>query len=259
MSHAEGWATPPPTGNNRHFEASEPSRVLVGSIYGARTFNTTEDGHLTGVTYRKIWNPGVTTAECWVVTGWNVDRVGFVPERPTKIHEDHATGRTLTRADGTKFAEFERIFKGWAWSNPDTGETGLTTTEPTPVYGNSTTTGHDLTECQCGLHGFFRGSIDFAYDKNAVNGIVRAFGRMRLGPKGFRAQFAEVVALYVPDEHPAGSDKKPTTHEGLAAGLRHASKPLPPGRVEAISGRYPALPIYSDLDDMLAMHELVSP
>lgn len=260
MSATEpGWVTPPPTGNNNHFEASEPSRILVGSIYGARTFIANEDGYLTGITYRKIWSPGVTHAECWKVTGWNVTGIGTVPTRPDKVHEEHATGNTLTRADGTKHAEFTRVFVGWRWELPDTGETGITHDEPTPVYGNSTQAGHDLAECQCGLHGFFRGSIDFAYNENAVNGLVRAFGRMRIGPKGFRAQSAEIIALYVPDGYDSWDPRRPVVHEPLEAGLRHASKPLPAGRVAAISARYPALPIYSDLTEMLALHPLEDP
>lgn len=259
MSIEPGWATPPPTGNNNHFEASEPSRILVGSIYGARTFLATPEGYLTGVSYRKIWSPGVTHAECWKVTGWNVKGIGIVPERPQKVHEEHATGRTLTRTDGSTRAEFERVFVGWKWELPDTGETGITDTEPTPVYGNNTKTGHDLAECQCGLHGFFRGSIDFAYNENAVNGLVRAFGRMRIGPKGFRAQSAEIIALYVPDGYDMWDPRRPVVHEPLEAGLRHASRPLPAGRVAAISARYPALPIYSDLTEMLALHPLEDP
>lgn len=258
MTH-DGWTTPPPTGNNAHFESDHAtSRILVGSIYGARTFHTTKDGHLTGVTYRKIWSPGITTAECWKVTGWDVTNVGTTPERPWKVHEEHATGRTLALTNGTTRAETERVFTGWHWELPDTGESGLTTIEPRPVYGNSTNPGHDLAECHCGLHGYFRGSIDFALDSDAVNGIVRAFGRMRIGPKGFRAQSAEVIALYVPVRN-TGWESRPADHEHLRVGLRRSSSPLPPGRVEAISDRYPALPIYSDLDEMLALHELEDP
>ena len=259
MVTESGWVTPPPTGNNNHFEAHEPSRILVGSIYGARTFLANQDGYLTGVSYRKIWSPGVTHAECWKVTGWNVPRVGVVPVRPDKIHEHHATGRTLKQSDGTVRAETERVFVGWKWELPDTGETGVTQDEPTPVYGNNTATGHDLADCQCGLHGFFRGSIDFAHSENAVNGLVRAFGRMRIGPKGFRAQSAEIIALFVPDGYDTWEPRRPVVHEPIAAGLRHASKPLPAGRVAAISDRYPALPIYSNLDEMLALHPLEDP
>ena len=254
-----GWSTPPPTGNNNHFETSEPSRILVGSIHGARTFLATEEGHLTGVTYRKIWTPGINHAECWRVTGWDVPRVGVVPQRPYKVHEEHATGRTLNLADGSTRAEFERVFVGWAWELPDTGETGMTHDEPAPVYGNNTATGHDLADCHCGLHGYFRGSIDFAYNPDAVNGLVRASGRMRIGPKGFRAQAAEIIALYVPTNHDTWEPRRPVVHEPLEAGLRHASKPLPAGRVEAISARYPALPIYTDLGEMLALHPLQDP
>ncbi len=29
----------------------------------------------------------------------------------------------------------------------------------------------------CGLHGYFRGSLDFAHDPNAVNGILRGVSR----------------------------------------------------------------------------------
>lgn len=251
----QGWTAPKPLGNNNHFD-NDNTRLLVGSIYGARTFLATPEGHLTGVTYKKIWNPGINTAECWVVTGWHVERVGLVPYRPYPEYDDIFTGRTLTNSEGESYPETRREMVGWRWSIPDTKESGVTKTEPHPVYGNNDQD-HNLAECHCGLHGYFRGSLDFATNDYAINGIVRAFGKIRLGDRGFRAEHAEITALYVPEFNVARP--KPGKHEPLSKGLRAAGKVIAPEVVEAVSERYPAVPIYTDLDDMLALHELVSP
>lgn len=256
MALDEGWSGTKPTGNHTHFATGDDTNIRVGSIYGARSFYADPDtGWLSGVTYRKNWTPGINTAECWKITGWSVLNVGVVPHHPGKKFQDRLTGRLLER-DGNKFPETEREFLGWEWKLGN--ETGVTKVEPIPHYGNNTAD-HDLAQCHCGFHGYLRGSLDFATDRNAVNGIVRAFGRVRVGKRGFRAQHAEITALYVPDTAPEKRPYRPAEFEPVSQGLAFAAKVQPAELVEKISARYPAVPIYTDLDSMLALHELESP
>lgn len=252
MSLDEGWSGNKPTSNNTHFEAGGTS-LRVGSLYGARSFLADPDtGWLSGVTYRRNWTPGINTAECWKVTGWSVLNVGVVDYRPGKQFRDRLTGRLLER-DGNKYPETVREFLGWQWQMG--AESGLTQTEPMPYYGNNTDPAHDLGSCHCGYHGYLRGSLDFATDKRAINGIVRAFGRVKVGTRGFRAQHAEIVALYIPD-----TDKpripRPAEFEPFTKGLRFAGKVQSSELVEKISTRYPNVPVYADLDDLLALHDM---
>lgn len=249
----EDWVAPRPEGNNTHFGAGEKYEIRVGaSLYGARSFLAHESGWLSGVTYKKIWQPGVNKAGCYRVTGWNVQGVGIVPERPGVNHDKVFTD---TRdEDGMPVVQYVR--RGWRWKLGT--EAGITLAEPKPVYGNDGDLDHDLVPCGCGLHGYYRGSLDFAYDKTAVNGIVRAFGRMRLHKKGFRASHAEIVALYVPEEN-LYRRLRPSDWQHVSHGLRHAGKPIEYDLMEAVSGRYPEIPIYRDLDEMLLFHPTEEP
>src|SRR5690606_26878639 len=65
-------------------------RVLVGELYGLRSFKVTDDGWLTGVSFPKPWAPGTNKSECWAVTAWEADGMHTThkPRQVNLIHDN---------------------------------------------------------------------------------------------------------------------------------------------------------------------------
>lgn len=249
MRPEEGWIGPRPT-NNNPFPDGEV-KLRVGELYGARTFLTDTQGNLAGATYKRIWSPGVNEAECWKITGWHVANVGTIKNRPSKRFVSIYTGRMLQYGDNEPFPEVRRERSGWTWEIPETNETGVTHVEPKAVYGYQGTD-HDLAECDCGLHSYLRGSLSYASRPDSISGVIRAFGRIWVGERGFRASHAEIVALYLPDQDP-GAVRIPVSAP-LSESFGAVAPKVTPEVAERISAKYPAVPIYHDLEGMLALH-----
>lgn len=249
--HPDGWgdAIPPhQNGGGPDFDGRE---IRVGEVVGARTFLADQDGNLMGVILKKHWNPGVNIAECWRPTGWAVPGVGVSTTTPREKKERRYTGR-MTVISGQEMPEEEFVPLGWSWTVD--GVEGYSQEKPAPVYGNNDRA-HDLTSCSCGLHGYMWGSLNFAYSPDAISGIVKAFGQVRMGERGFRATHATIAALYVPDELMTYAERgaRPGSDESLRRGLWYAERGsrVTPDVVEKIRVKY-GVPIYRDLDLMLA-------
>lgn len=54
-------------------------------------------------------------------------------------------------------------------------------------------------DCKCGFYGYYDGSLDYADNWSSVNGVVEGSGLVSIGPRGFRAEKARLLALYIPD------------------------------------------------------------
>lgn len=207
-------------------------------------------GNLAGATFQKIWNPGINVAECWKITGWMVHNVGLVQHRPTSVRERYFTGETYTRPDGSTHPRFDSRAVGWEWELGK--EKGVTTVPPVAQYG-----GHPEGICSdCGLHGFLAGSLTYANRDAAVSGIIRAFGTVAVQERGFRATHAEIRALYMPA---AARDRGPGLNpvgDGapLRVGFGRVGQTLTARQADSVAARYPAVPIYTDLDQMLRDH-----
>lgn len=189
----------------------ERHQVRVGSLYGARSFHATEDGHLSGVVFKQPWQPGPNRAKCWQRTGYGGIQGGghprpvLIPESetpPTKYENfvwDPAKKVHVYRRD----MNANEVTPAWEpmrrlWVVVKGGETTYFDEEPARDFGNSDDEAHTPAGCKCGFHGYLRGSMDYAKYSDAVSGVVRAWGTLVLGERGFRAQFAEIVALYIP-------------------------------------------------------------
>lgn len=75
-----------------------------------------------------------------------------------------------------------------------------------PVVGNLNRVGgreHELLmpECGCGFWAYTSGEHILSVPVPAVLGVVEGWGRMVLGPHGFRAEKARIVALTFPEVH----------------------------------------------------------
>ncbi len=64
--------------------------------------------------------------------------------------------------------------------------------EPPPVPPT-----HTFADCRCGFYGYFDGSNDF-YTPGYVTGVIRGYGEVIIGTKGFRAMKADILALHIP-------------------------------------------------------------
>lgn len=143
---------------------------VAGSVVGVRLFGLspspperafpTTPLRLTGVTYRTTWHPGTNTATC-------------------------GSG-ALARAAG-------RLRAAVTGTEPPAGPTADEEAE------------HLLDpECGCGFWAYTArpgDKVDLVYGTNGhpVIGVVEAWGRMVIGPRGFRAQHARILALAFPD------------------------------------------------------------
>lgn len=82
---------------------------------------------------------------------------------------------------------------------------------------------HDLYDCTCGFYAYYTDGQH--RNQETIEGIIKAYGKVTMGPLGFRAQKAEVVALClgvrVPDaENPrisfkAAGIKRPGFEQGM--------------------------------------------
>lgn len=216
----------------------------VGEIYGLRSFSINSDGWLTGVMFHKPWTPGVNEAQCWRVTSWESEGLTSTESpylttvsEPNPDDPDHPIKSTAYVMRG---AEGER------WN---------VRTKPTPIYGNNDDPTHVVGDDEaCGLHGYLEGSLDYGSGNQKINGVVKAWGRMALGDRGFRAQYARIVALYAPltpaaDVGPGFTYRpQPPTYWGM---LSSADPGVPTQeQVDLIRERY-KVPVFNSLRKML--------
>lgn len=247
----DGWGYDPPVYRNAASGNEFSREIRIGEVYGARTFRAAPDGTLMGVVLSRYWEPGVTTAECWRPTGWAVKGVGTSTTVPRLKQQRVPTGRMITLS-GQEVPEQVWEPAGWSWTVD--GVEGYSTSQPRPIFGNQDDPDHDLGKCVCGLHGYMSGSLDYAQYPDAINGVLRGFGTMTLGDRGFRAQYAEIVALYVPLVRLPIADRidRPEPSAPLRFGFARGSigRDVTPELVEKIRTKYD-VPIYHDLDQML--------
>jgi hypothetical protein len=249
--HPDGWGDEIPAHQNSGGYDFIVREIRVGEVVGARSFIADQDGNLMGVILKKHWTPGVNIAECWRPTGWDVPGVGVSTHAPRKKTDRRYTGR-MTVIGGTEMPEEEYVHLGWSWTVD--GVEGYSVEKPAPVYGNNDRA-HDLTNCSCGLHGYMWGSLNFAYSPDSISGIVKAFGQVRMGERGFRATHATIAALYFPpalmtyQERGPRPDSEAPLHKAFWWAERGSN--VTPEVVEKVRAKYD-VPIYTDLDAMLA-------
>lgn len=247
----DGWGADPPVYRNSASINEFSREIRIGEIYGARTFRANQDGTLMGVVLSRFWEPGVTTAECWRPTGWDVLGVGVSNTVPRLKQQRVPTGRMVS-ISGTDMPEHVWEPLGWSWTVD--GVEGYATVQPKPIFGNQDDAHHDLGKCVCGLHGYMSGSLDYAQYPDAISGVLRGFGTVSMGDRGFRAQYAQIVALYVPTVRIPLEERidRPEPMAPLRAGFARGSigRDVTPELVDKIRAKY-NVPIYHDLDQML--------
>jgi hypothetical protein len=212
----------------------------LGHVAGARSFKVRGDGTLTGVFHEREWLPGENLADCRKIVGFYIPGVG-VSDSVAPVWEVNESGHHCV---------------GWSWEVD--GVHGIHTNGfPEKVYQGFEDADHDFAECKCGFYGYTRGSLDWVTRIN-VSGIVHAYGRVALGEVGFRAEKAKIVALYTPPvseiktqlSNDLGVNPNLPMQESFRRVQRRSM--VPEDLFLRIAWRYPQVPMYTDLDQMLA-------
>ena len=140
----------------------------MGGCLGRRMFFLDHHGTLRGVTYRAPWVDGENVAVCY--------NAKFTPDLAAKPRPVY-------------------LYDSGGWGFPDTdGEPGVL-----PMWRATPCDGLDP-KCGCGFYAYHQGTIKYAAQGPGlrVEGIVEAYGKMVVGPLGYRAQKARIKAILVP-------------------------------------------------------------
>lgn len=150
--------------------------LVLGAARGHRSFYLDEGGWLRGVTYRWPWRDGENVAQCFVTVQTN-------PLKPVPGRYYNLYGATPPYyAGGVVFQ-----------ADPDVPVAALE--------------GHQLAgcdgidaDCGCGFYAYHDADMKYALSGPGcrVTGVVEAYGRLVLGPQGYRAQKARILGIVVP-------------------------------------------------------------
>jgi hypothetical protein len=103
---------------------------------------------------------------------------------------------------------------------------------------------HSLDGCTCGFYAFFNTTSNEYFSEDVVTGIIEGYGEVVIGPRGFRAKKAKIVALYIP-EQPYSARLKPSLvpRQGFDDSV-----------IDLIANRYPEAKVYHDYNRMMFNH-----
>lgn len=141
------------------FNSDRP--LVLGGIRGYRSFQVTEEGKLTGVTYNDyVWKDGLNTGHC--------------PANEIA---------TKTRELREKFAQL-RI----SLALPDL-------VEDLPLEEHRV----GSQDCSCGFYAYHKSSVTAFHANNQVRAIIEGQGLVTVGDKGFRAEKARILGFLDPE------------------------------------------------------------
>lgn len=153
--------------------------AVFGAAIAGRSWHAHADGTLSGITYRQPWVRGTNTAWC----PYSGAEIGTVVEQPADwLDGNHRSSFTIGRH---AFAP------------------AMTRTHKPGALG-----------CSCGWWAYTDRDLTPTWGScerraTSVAGVVRLWGRMTRGTKGYRAQYAEIQALiepsWVDDTEPGSS------------------------------------------------------
>jgi hypothetical protein len=97
-------------------------------------------------------------------------------------------------------------------------------------YENFPELDHSMENCRHGLYAFYDGSNDYHNSSTSrVSGVVEGYGEVMIGPRGFRASKAQIVALTLEDHVSFSGDQD-----------------------ELIRQNYSGIPLFDTFDQMIA-------
>lgn len=177
-----------------------------GDVRGTRAFKVDTEGRLRGVVYETIWRPGENVARCLRGVPPDAVRSGTAASFHTPL------GGTVQSGGGmSAFGNAARFLMSTPPPPPSprmvrctcgcNGFRAATYMDEddfyTPCEGMEP-------KCSCGFYVYQRGSNDYysprtegTGHKGPIGSVVRGYGKVVLCERGFRAEKAEILALYV--------------------------------------------------------------
>lgn len=155
---------------------------VAGAIYGLRSFQVTPDFHLKAVSYDYLWSPGLNVAAC------------------ARNQDNYAINASQIDS-GTNGETFELSFRGSqkpAIEWDDVRKKLILHVLSYQMLPDTPETRHQVAQldCSCGFYGYFDATAADTYHRPGhVYGVIKGYGRVTVGDRGFRAEKAELVAL----------------------------------------------------------------
>ncbi len=81
----------------------------------------------------------------------------------------------------------------------------------------------EMRHCVCGFWAYTNGQRVVSVPDYAVLGMIEGWGRIVIGPHGFRAEYARILALCFPEQHPGG-DSAAVTMDAAEPVIRDATE-----------------------------------
>lgn len=173
---------------NCGYGSGAPTPDVAGVIVGLRGWQMDLDGNLRGCTYPVPWTPDVNTARCLV-----------------SRQEKSVQALQLVVTDQPVYS----VHAGWM--HPDD-----TTSDPITVEGYTPDPCGGLEpDCGCGFYAYYDRAQGRSHGYGSIRGAVEAWGKIVVGPKGFRAQHARVVGIVKPASVPRRISRRPGLHQRL--------------------------------------------
>lgn len=168
----------------------------AGDVRGTRAWSVDKQGRLRGIVFEKYWRPGENIAQCLrfkeiavSIQGPQVSIQGVTTTFSTSAFTTGLNFNSLTCPCGCG-----RLLGG-----------GQVARELNPCSGMDP-------QCGCGFYGYQHGSNDYyspgTGGKGPVGGVIRGYGKVILGTRGFRAEKVEILALYIDAEKLQMADHK---------------------------------------------------
>lgn len=148
----------------------------AGSVLGVRAWGVDSLGRLHGIAFQQVWVPGENLAEC--------------KARPTAPSSMYSAVVSSLRTD---YLATGIAVPSWLPAEPSGAPCSVV--EP---------------GCKCGFYAYHDGVSDYVDTVDDsfsppkvfyVHGAVEAYGKVTIGPRGFRASKARIKALWIPEGH----------------------------------------------------------
>lgn len=228
---------------------------VAGDVRGTRAWKVDAEGRLRGIVFEKVWRPGENVAKCHRSMAASAAAVsaarftgGAVTAGGPVVIGGGAAGSSMFGISGRAATSFTAL--GGSFMNSMTGTTpqpkycgcgcgsiiGLgAPDEPMPCSGMEL-------GCGCGFYGYQYGSNDYYSPTSTgtgghgpIGGVIRGYGKVVLGTRGFRAEKVEILALYID-----------------AAKLTQADHQLNDGLIRSRLAHNYGVPIFNDYQLLLA-------
>lgn len=115
--------------------------------------------------------------------------------------------------------------------------------------------GHSFKDCTCGLHAFLSSSSDYRTDE-PVSGVVKLWGLVYVAQKGYRAEHAEIVGLYIRTPDDLHESKGPYDEWLRETSIRRLLNDKQAARVRR---RYSGIPFFDTFESMVAAFPINPP